>query len=94
MEKKSLTLSMTTESHAESNKNSETHLHTMVYLSKKFSVITEILLRQVFFCQGTKKMNKPDCSMKITVFYSYTFNLYRLLLIMLSKTLKEKQLND
>lgn len=55
MEKKSLTLSMTTESHAESNKNSETHLHTMVYLSKKFSVITEILLRQGFFVKGPKK---------------------------------------
>lgn len=55
MEKKSLTLSMTTESHAESNKNSETHLHTMVYLSKKFSVITEILLRQGFFLSRDQK---------------------------------------
>lgn len=55
MEKKSLTLSMTTESHAESNKNSETHLHTMVYLSKKFSVITEILLRQGFFLSWDQK---------------------------------------
>lgn len=55
MEKKSLTLSMTTESHAESNKNSETHLHTMVYLSKKFSVITEILLRQGFFLPRDQK---------------------------------------
>lgn len=55
MEKKSLTLSMRTESHAESNKNSETHLHTMVYLSKKFSVITEILLRQCFFLSRDQK---------------------------------------
>lgn len=55
MEKKSLTLSMTTESHAESNKNSETHLHTMVYLSKKILCHNWNLVETRFFLSRDQK---------------------------------------